>query len=292
MGKREEQLTKRRLRSSYLTTVVSISLVLFMLGLTGLLVLNAKKLSDYVKENIGFSIVFKENVKEVDINHIKKQLDATDYVKATNYITKEQAAKDLEADLGESFVEFLGYNPLSASIDVKLYADYANPESIAVIENKFRDYPQVKDVLYQQSLVHLVNENIRKLSFIILLFSAVLFFISFTLINNTIRLSVYSKRFLLNTMKLVGATRTFIRRPFLFKSGLHGIYGALLANALLIGVVFLAQKELKGVISFKDIEILGALFLLVTALGFIITWISTYFAVNKYLRIKEKDLYY
>ena len=292
MKRKEGKIAKHRLQSSYVATIVSISLVLFMLGLMGLLILNTKKLSDYVKENIGLSVILKDKVKEVDIIRLQKDLDATIYVKATEYITKERAAKELQEDLGEDFIEFLNYNPLLASIDVQLYADYANPESFALIEKKLQQYPQIKEVFYQKSLVHLVNENIRKISFIILIFSGLLFIISIVLINNTIRLSVYSKRFLINTMRLVGATRGFIRRPFLLKSAVYGIVSSLIAISFLIGVIYIAQKELKEVISLQDIDIIGIIFLIVIALGIFINWISTFFAVNKFLRLKADDLYY
>jgi len=292
MAKKEPAVTKRRLRSSYLTSIISITLVLFMLGVLGLLILNAQRLSEYVKENIGFSIILKENVKEVDVILLQKTLDAAEYVKSTKYITKEQAAKELQEDLGENFIEFLGYNPLLASIEVHLYADYANPDSIKIIEQDFQQYEQIKEVFYQKSLVSLVNENIRKISFIILIFSGLLFLIAIALINNTIRLSVYSKRFIINTMQLVGATRGFIRRPFLFRSVWQGIVAALLAIGLLNGVLYLAQKEFKEVINFQDIEIIGVLFLGVLFIGIIINWISTFFAVSKYLRMNVDKLYY
>jgi len=290
--KTRDKISKRKLRSSFITTIVSISLVLFLLGLSGLLILNSKKLSDYVKENIGFSVILKENVKEVDIIRLQKDLDATHYVKSTKYITKDEAAEDLKKELGEDFVEFLGFNPLLHSIDVKFYADYANTDSIAVIEKELTEYPQIKEVFYQKSLVHLVNENVKKISLVILIFSGILFFISFTLINNTIRLSVYSKRFIINTMQLIGATRSFIRWPFLLRSILHGIIGAFIAIGMLIAIIYFAQKELKEVVSFQDIELVGILFLLVILLGILITWVSTFFAVNKYLRLKTNDLYY
>jgi cell division transport system permease protein len=262
-----------------------------MLGVMGLLVLNANRLSNYVKENIGFSVILKDNVKEVEIRRLQKLLDATDYVKSTEFIDKETAARELEAELGEDFIDFLGYNPLLASIDVKLYAQYANTDSIAVIEKDIKHHSQVKEIFYQKSLVHLVNENVKRISFIFLIFGALLFLISFTLINNTIRLSIYSQRFLINTMQLVGATRSFIRKPFVYKSFLHGILGGLIANALLTGVIFISQKELKEVISFNNVEIVGILFLMIVLCGIIITWFSTTLAVNKYLRLQSKDLY-
>lgn len=292
MKKKESRITRRRLRSSYVTSIISISLVLFLLGLLGLLLLNAKKLSDYVKENIGISIILKEGVKEVDIRRLQKELDAAPYVKSTEYISREEAAKKLQEELGEDFIDFLGYNPLLASIDVYLYAVYANIDTIAQIENNIGRFPEVKEVFYQKSLVHLINENIRKIGFFILTFSALLFIIALTLINNTIRLSVYSRRFLINTMQLVGATDGFIRRPFLMRSIMHGIYGALIAIGLLVGVISLAQREFSEIVSFKDVEILGVLFIFVLVLGILITWISTFFAVNKFLRVQEDELYY
>jgi cell division transport system permease protein len=292
MSKKEANITKRRLRSSYVTSIISISLVLFMLGMLGLLVLNANRLSIYVKENIGFSVILKENVKEVDIILLQKSLDASEYVKSTKYITKEEAAEDLQKDLGEDFVEFLGFNPLLASIEVKLYADYANEDSIKLIEQDFRKYELIKEVFYQKSLVSLVNENIQKISLIILVFSGLLFLVAITLINSTIRLSVYSKRFIINTMQLVGATRGFIRRPFLYKSAGNGIFAAFIAVGLLVGILYLAQQEFKEIISFKDIEIISVLFLGVLLVGIIINWISTYLAVSKYLKMKVDKLYY
>ncbi len=283
---------KNRLRSSYFTSIVSISLVLFLLGLMGLLLLNTQRLSDYVKENIGFSVILKKNIKEVDIIRLQKELDATSYVKSTEYIPKERAAREFSEELGEDFVDFLDYNPLLASIEVKLYADYANQDSIAVIERNFQEYPQVKEVFYQKNLVNLINDNIKKISFYILVFSILLLFIAIVLINNTIRLSVYSKRFIINTMQLVGATNGFIRRPFLYKSLLQGLVSSVIAIALLIGIIDAAQKGLSGVINFNEYELLAILFFLVIAMGILITSVSSYYAVNKYLRMKADELYY
>ena len=290
--KKDAQITRRRLRSSYLTSIISISLVLFMLGLLGLLVLNANSLSKYVKENIGFSVFLKDNVKEVDVIQLQKNLDAAIYVKSTKYITKEEAAEDLKRELGEDFISFLGYNPLLASIEVHLLAEYTNTDSISVIEKDLKEYEQIKEVFYQKSLVSLVNENIRKISIIILGFSGLLFLIAIALINNTIRLSVYSKRFIINTMQLVGATRRFIRLPFLYKSALHGTIAAVIAIGLLIGVLYVAQNEFKEIISFQDIDIIASLFSVVLITGIVLNWISTYYAVRKFLRMKTDKLYY
>ncbi len=292
MKKKESSISKRKLRSSYLTSIVSISLVLFLLGLVGLLLLNANRLAIHVKENIGFSVILKEDAREVDIIRLQKNLDAKAYVKSTDYISKEEAAQQTQEALGEDFIEFLGYNPLPASIDVKFYAEYANPDSIEAIELELNRFDEVLEVLYQKSLIHLVNENIRKISLILLAFSGLMFFITVALVNNTIRLSVYARRFLINTMQLVGATSSFIRKPFLMKSAGHGIYASIIAILLLIGVIYLIQKEFMEVISFNDVEILGILFIFVIFLGIILNWISTFFAINKYLRMKSDDLYY
>jgi cell division transport system permease protein len=263
-----------------------------MLGLLGILLFNAKKLSDYVKENIGFTIFLKENAKQADIVKLQKKLDATRYVKATEFISKEDAADILKEDLGEDFTDFLGYNPLSASIDVKLYARYANPDSLVHIEKDFQTYPEVNEIFYQKSLVHLVNENIQKISLIILSFSGLLLLIALTLINNTIRLSVYNKRFIINTMKLVGATRGFIRRPMLLKGALHGVYAAFIAVLMLTGVLYFIQQEFSQMLELMSVELLSMLFAMVFVLGILINWVSTFFAVNKFLRMDSDSLYY
>ncbi|MBS3775041.1 MAG: permease-like cell division protein FtsX [Bacteroidales bacterium] len=292
MASKEAKITRRRLRSSYMTSVISIAMVLFLLGILGLLVLNAQKISEYVKENIGFSIILKEGVKEVEIIRLQKMLDTKQYVKSTQYVTKEEAARELKKELGEDFVDFLGYNPLLASIDVHLHAEYANPEGIDDIKQDLQQYDEIKEVYYQKSLVDLINQNIQKIGLIILIFSGFLFLIALTLIHNTIRLSIYSKRFIINTMQLVGATRGFIRRPFIFRGILHGIYGSLIAMGFLFGVIYLLQDEFSNIISLQDVEVVSMLFAGVFLMGILISWISTYIAVNKYLKINPDRLYY
>lgn len=262
-----------------------------MLGLLGLIVLHAKKLSDYVKENIGFSVIMKENVKEAKIIELQKFLDVSDFVKSTEYITKEKAAEDLTKDLGEDFIGFLGYNPLLPSIDIRLKAEYANVDSLETIEKKLLADPNVKEVFYQKSLVHLVNRNIRKISFVLLGFSALLLIIAIALINNTIRLSVYSKRFLIKSMQLVGATQFFIRKPFVINGIINGLISAFIAIILLTGILYFSQKEIPEIINLSDIDIFLTLFGFVTVLGIMISWFSTFLAVRKYLRIKTDDLY-
>lgn len=292
MSGRGTTFTKKRLRGSYFTSIISISLVLFLIGLMGLLVLNAQLLSDYVKESLNLSIILKDNVKEVEVRKLQKNLDASEYVKSTEFISKDRAAEELQNELGEDFIDFLGYNPLLASIDIYLYAPYANADSIAVIESELMDFSLIKEVYYHESLIYLINENVRKISFVILIFSGLLFLIALTLINNTIRLSVYSKRFLINTMQLVGATRSFIRKPFLARSILHGILAALIAVLLILGVLYLAQQELVELWKIQDLRVLGALFLSVILLGILFNLVSTFFSVNKYLRMEEGDLFY
>ena len=291
MQKVDIRITKRRLRSSYITSIVSISLVLFLLGLVGLLLLNTKKISDYVKENLKFTVYLKYNVREVDILRIQKNLDLKHYVKETEYITKEQAAVEFQKELGENFIDFLGFNPLIPSIDVRLYAEYANSDSITIIKKDLRKFSQIDEVYYQESLIHLVNKNLRKISIFILIISGLLFLVAVTLINNTIRLSIYSKRFIIRTMQIVGANNSFIRRPFLYKSALHGSFGALIAIGMLTGMIYLIQNEMESIINFQDFKLLSILFIIVLFIGIEISWISTYFAVNRYLNIKTDYLY-
>ncbi|MCW3806497.1 cell division protein FtsX [Plebeiibacterium marinum] len=292
MAKKDNQHTQRQLRNSYFTTVISIALVLFLLGAVGYLMLNAQRLSNYVKENIGFNIVLKDNVREAEVRRLQKYLDASSYVKSTEYIDKERAAEELKKQLGEDFIEFLGYNPLLSSIEVKLFAEYANPDSIKKVEDVFVSFPQVKEVFYQKNLIQKVNENVKKISLVLLGFSLLLLLIAIALINNTIRLSVYSKRFLINTMQLVGATKGFIRQPFISTSLIHGFIGAVLANGLLASGIYILHKELGGFIGFDNIEIIGVLFVLVVILGMMLSLVSTFFAVNKYLRLKTDQLYF
>lgn len=291
MASVNEKYARRRAQSSYFSTVISISLVLFMLGTLGLIVLHVQKLSDYVKENIGFSVILKENVKEVDIVQLQKTLDAANYVKSTEYITKEKAAESLKNDLGEDFISFLGYNPLLASIEVRLKADFANNDSIAWIERDLLSNTKVKEVIYQKSLISMVNENIKKISLVMLGFSALLLLISIALINNTIRLSIYSKRFLIKSMQLVGATKGFIRRPFVIKGIMQGIYAGIISVALLVGLLYLAQREIPELLFLQDEQLIAILFGFVILLGILISWFSTFLAVRKYLRLKTDDLY-
>ena len=291
MLQQEERYYQRRIATSYFTTIISTTLVLFLLGLLGMILLHAQKLSDYVKENIGFSIMIREGVKESGIMEFKKKLDKAYYVKSTEYIPSERAAERLEDELGEDFVSFLGYNPLLPAIDLRLKASYANNDSIARIEHLLLNNPEVKEVFYQKSLVEQINRNLEKISLILLGFSGILLFIAIVLINNTIRLSVYSKRFIIRSMQLVGATEGFIRKPFLFKSIFNGCLSALIAIGLLTLVTYFSIEQLPELLELQDIAMLLILVVCIFLLGVFLSWMSTYFAVRKYLRIRTDLLY-
>ncbi len=288
----ENTYAKRKLRSSYVSTIIGITLVLFMIGLLGVIMLHARKLSDYVKENIQLSVILKDDVKEADIEQLQKNMDATPYVKSTEYVPREVAAARLQKDLGEDFISFLGYNPLLASIDIKLKAGYANADSLNWIEKEIMENKPVKEIFYQRSLVDLINENLRTIGLVLLVFSGLLTLVAIALINNTIRLSLYSKRFLIKTMQLVGATQGFIRWPFVFKGMLNGMYAALIANLLLAGIMYLSQQKIPELFAVQDIQLFGTLFLAVIFAGIMISCVSTFFAVRKYLKMKLENLYY
>jgi cell division transport system permease protein len=287
----KDNTIRRRLTTSYFTSVVSITLVLFLLGIAGILILNTRKLSNYVKENIGISVYLTDDAREVDILNLQKTLDAKIFVRETKYITKEQAAEEFQKEYGEDFVDFLGYNPLPSSIDVKLHAAYANPDSFAVLEQDFRKYPLVADVAYQKDLIYAINENVRKVSMAIFVLCILLFVIAVTLISNTIRLTVYSKRFVIRTMQLVGAYHSLIRRPFILRGITQGFIAGLFAIVLLIAGLYIAENQLGDIFSFGDLKILGIVFAMILITGILIAWISTLFSVNKYLKMKTDNLY-
>jgi len=289
--KPQKKVSKRKLQSSYLTTIVSITLVLFMLGLLGLILLNSKKLGDHVRENIGFSIIMNPGVKEARIMELKKNLDASEFVKYTEYITPEEAAEELQNELGEDFIGFLGFNPLLPSIDLRLNAQYANIDSLKVIESHLLENTDIKEVYYQESLVEMINKNVRRISLFIIVFSFLLLIIAIALINNTIRLSVYSKRFLIRSMQLVGATKSFIRTPFILTGILHGLLAALLASSALVGILYFLLQQIPELVTINDFKLIALLFAFVIVTGVLITWLSNLSAVNKYLKAKPDELY-
>lgn len=277
---------------SRLTSVISIALVLFLLGLICLMGLLGNKLSVYVKENITFSIVLKDNQREADIKKMQKKLDALPFIKSTEYISKEQAVKELEEELGENPETFLGFNPLKASIEVRLRSDYANPDSLPKIEHYIKQYTSVSDLLYRKDMMEMVHNNMQRIGLILLVLAAMLMAISFVLIGNTIRLLIYSKRFLIHTMKLVGATPGFIRRPFVYYNMVSGVIASLLAIGMLSGFLYYLQSELTGFIQILDMKTLLVVFVLVLILGILLPAVATIIAVNKYLRMNIDRLYY
>jgi cell division transport system permease protein len=291
-GKAKPQKLNNRIFKSYLTSTISISMILFLIGLLGVVLLNAERLAKYVRENIGVTLVLNDDVQEKDVADLEKALSISGFVKSVEYVNKETAAERLKKDLGEDFTGFLGYNPLLASMDVKLNAAYTNPESLKLLEAKFLEFPQIKEISFQKDLVSTINENVKKIGLILVFFSGLLLFIFSALINNTIRISIYSQRFIINTMLLVGATDRFIRTPFIRRSIWYGIIGALAANALLFVLILSYASELTGIINLDDFRILGIVFLADLLLGVLISWGSTYLAVNKFIRLKFDELYY
>ena len=273
--------------SSSVSVIISLSLVLFVLGLLSLFLINAQRLTNYVKENICFSIIIKENIKEIELIEFNKILDGESFTKSTEFISKEAATKDLEIELGEDFVNFLGFNPIMASIDVKLNSSYANNDSLNNISSLLQKNKIVHEVYYQKNLIEKLNNNIRKISFFLFAFSLILFFIAFALINNTIRLSVYSKRFVIRTMSLVGAESQFIQKPFLINAIYQGLYSAIFAVFLLIGSIQLIQKETASILNINDLQIIGVVFIVLFCSGVIISVASTFFAVRRFIYSNE-----
>ena len=274
-----------------MSIVISMSLVLFVLGVLGFLLINANRLSNHVKQNIGFSVMIKEGVKDVDIMQLQKLIDSKAYSLESDWVTKEDAAKGLQEQLGEDFIAFLGYNPLLESIDIKLKASYANPDSLLILQQQLTKNDLIHEVFYQKDLVEKINENIRKMSIFLLSFCLLLFILSFTLINNTIRLTVYSKRFLIRTMKLVGATNKFIKGPFLSDSIHNGVYSSLVTICMLLVVFQLLQSDMPDFLNIQDLKSMGIIFASIFVAGILFTWLSTFFALRKYLRIKESEIY-
>jgi cell division transport system permease protein len=262
-----------------------------MVGLLGLIVLHGKNLSNFVKENIVLNVVIKENAGDNEIFTLQSNLEKNESIKSTQFISKESAAKNLSNDLGEDFVKFLGYNPLSASIDVYLKADFANKERIQKLVAKLKKKEIVKDVIYQESLIDMVNENLKSISLVIIAFGFTLLLIAIALINNTIRLAMYSQRFIIRSMQLVGATKSFIRKPYIVSGMIHGLMGGIVAILLLLSTLYIAKTEMPELAMLQNYVEFGFLFAAIILMGIIISILSTYFAVNKYLNQHIDDLY-
>ncbi len=291
--KREKSTTKRRLRGSYLISLMSIMLVLFVLSLFSSLVLFANKISDYIKENIGFEIVMNKGVKEKDIIDFQHVLDKKEYVKSTEYISQEEATRRLTEDLGEDILDWLGdvENPLLPSIDVRFKSEYANNDSIAKIEKWVMRNKNVKEVYFQKSLIHSIDKNVNKIAAVLLLVGAALLIMAITLIGHTVRLSVYSKRFVVRSMQLVGATESFIIKPFLKSFVIQGVIGSVLSLALLSIFLYRVMRDVPELASLTGFGSFAVIYISVLVLGVLLTTLSTLFAMRKYLRADIDDLY-
>ncbi|HNQ11792.1 MAG TPA: permease-like cell division protein FtsX [Bacteroidia bacterium] len=291
MSETDQKIARRTARTSSISTVISISLVLFMLGALSILILQGHRVSSYLKENIELNVFLKSDVDEDDIKELLNVISNSQQVKSAVYVSKEEAAKKLSDELGEDFVSALGENPLLSSIDVRLKSEFVDTESINGLKRRIVNFPIVKEIAYQEMLVDQVNKNLQTVSLVILAFAGLLFMISLALINNTIRLSMYANRLLIKSMLLVGATRSFIRKPFIWKGVKHGFIAALIANVLLILTLYSGQKRIPELIRLDDYELIAQFVGVVMALGIIISFFSTYLAVNKYLRKRSQDLY-
>lgn len=287
-----ERYQKRRLISSYFSVVISISLVLFLLGLLGLLVLNTKKVADHFKEQIALTIYLKDTAKEVEIEQLKKSLALAEYTKISTFISKEEAAEEHSKEIGEDFMEFLGYNPLQNSIDVYMKADYVSPEQIDTIATDLRSRNFVDEVVYDKPLIALLNDNVKKITFWVLVVSGIFTFIAVLLINSSIRLAVYSKRFIIKTMQMVGATKRFIRSPFIWQSVKLGFIGAVLALIGMAIVLYYLNSSFPELELLSDVGLLAALFFGIFFMGILISWLSTFFATSRFLNLKTDELYY
>ena len=288
-------MSKKRhsfLSTQFITAAISTTLVLVLLGIIVLFVITAQNLSTYVKENINVSVLISDELDDLQIKNMEKMLKQAPYAKSVEYISKEQALVEEIQAQGIDPTEFIGVNPYTASFEVKIHADHANPDSISSAVKKLKGNPNVVDVIYSKDLIKSVNDNIRKVSIILLIIAALFTYISFALINNTVRLTIFSKRFIINTMKLVGASWNFIRRPFLTQSFTLGIASAIIADALIIGGIYWLhnfEPQITAVIDLKAIIIVSAAVFL---FGIIITYFCTLFSLNKYLKMSSNELYY
>ena len=292
MARSIDSFNKRRLLTSYFSVIVSITLVLFLLGFFGFLVFSTKKLANHFKEQVTVTILIKDEAKSADIAQLQKTLSVASFVKSLRFISKDEAAETFSKDIGEDFVSFIGTNPLQNVIDLSLKADYAEPDRMAEIKRELEQNSFVSEVVYVQSLVALIHENVNRIGLITLVFSALFTFVSVLLINASIRLSIYSKRFIIKTMQLVGATRSFIRRPFIRTNVRLGILSAFLAILLFYGALLAIVKSYPEFSILLDNTILCIVFIGILAMGILISWLSTYFATQRFLNLNTNDLYY
>ena len=292
MASIENKLMRRRLANAYLSTVISISLVLLLVGVASLLLVNAKSVSNFFKENMTVSVLLKNDVSDAQAADFQAELDKENYIKSTRFVSREQGAEELGAMLGEDFLSVFETSPIPASIDVTLRADYVSSDSLAVVESLLKESPLVDEVSYQQSLIEALNANLKKISIFLGIFIALLLFISFVLINNTVRLSVYSRRFTIHTMNLVGATRSFIRAPFLVRAVFQGLFSAILAIMVMVGLMFVVRAEFSQLFEIFQLKLLVLVLGIMLAAGVLICVVSTYFVVNRLVSLSRNELYY
>lgn len=292
MARSIDSFNKRRLITSYFSVIVSITLVLFLMGFFSFLVLSANKLANYFKEQVTVTVLIKDDAKNADIEQLQKTLSVASFVKSVHFVSKEVAAEKFSKDIGEDFVTFIGTNPLQNTIDLSLKAEYAEPDKMREIKRELEQNSFVTEVVYDQSLVALIHENVNRIGIVTLIFSALFTFVSILLINASIRLSIYSKRFIIKTMQLVGATRSFIRRPFLWTNVRLGILSALIAIVLFYLSLLAIVKSYPEFNILMDTGTLSIVFISIITIGILISWLSTYFATQRFLNLNTNDLYY
>lgn len=292
MGKGENDIIGRRLVNSYLSSVISISLVLLLVGIASLLLVNARSVSDYFKENMQVSVMMKQNVSEDSARDFQKKLDRMRFIRSSEYISKEQGEREMAELLGDDFLSVFETSPIPVSIEVTLNADYVSADSLEMVKNEISRSPLVDEVVYQRSLVDTLNANLSRISLIIGIFIVLLLFISFVLINNTVRLNVYARRFTVHTMRLVGATKSFIRGPFLVQSVFQGLFSAFIAIIVLVAILFVIRKEFLQLFSVFRLELLLLVMGIVLASGVLICFVSTWLVVGKLVSLKKDELYY
>jgi cell division transport system permease protein len=292
MAKSENNILYRRLLRSYFSSVISISLVLFLVGMAGVLIVNARSVSNYFKENITVTAVLSVEADDADASALADELERAGYIKDVKLITKEEGVEEMKEILGEDFMDVFEVNPVPASLELQISADYISTDSLSVIEEALYAYPAVDDVVYQQSLVELLNANLERIGLIIGVFVLLLLFISVVLINNTVRLNVYAKRFTIHTMRLVGATKGFITRPFVGQAFFQGLISGAVADVFILGALYLIRNEFYQLFSLFDAMLLGAVMAGVVILGMLICMISTSAGVRSLISLNRNELYY
>ena len=292
MKKREKNIVYRRLIQSYLSSVISISMVLLLAGLTGLMGVNAKSVSDYFRENIKLSVIFEEIAPDDATLRVFDQLKGKEYIKEMEYVSREKGTEEMKEILGEDFLELFEVNPIPVSIDIFLKSDYINTDSLSYVEQELSSMNMVKEVVYQESLVTIINDNMEKAGYVAGILMLLLVFISFVLINNTVRLNLYAKRFVIYTMKLVGARRSFIRRPLIIKGIWQGLVSGLISDILLGGLIYILISDLPELFEILDKKMVFAVFAAVPVAGILLCVISTYFISNRLISMSGDDIYY